>query len=83
MIDAKLEESLAEELPGAIATPANLAELDSIPRLVDEVEARLGPLDVLMNNAAHCEHPDTYDSLTAGGADPASGRRARAVTVVP
>ncbi len=59
-------ELLAQELAGAVALPANLAELDSLPGLLDEVESRLGPIEVLVNNAAHCESPDTYESLNAG-----------------
>ncbi|MFF5991543.1 SDR family NAD(P)-dependent oxidoreductase [Prauserella flavalba] len=58
---------LAGELDGAVAVAADLAEPDAATRLIDDVEARLGPVDVLVNNAAHCESPDTVDALTAGG----------------
>ncbi|PXY20414.1 short-chain dehydrogenase [Prauserella sp. PE36] len=57
---------LAGELDDAVAVAADLAEPDAAARLFDEVEARLGPVDVLVNNAAHCETPDTVDALTAG-----------------
>ena len=36
----------------AVAFPADLADPDDRPRLVDEVTATLGPIDVLVNNAA-------------------------------
>jgi 3-oxoacyl-[acyl-carrier protein] reductase len=50
-------------LPGAIALAADLAVPGAAASLFDEVEQRLGPVDVLVNNAAHCESPDTVDGL--------------------
>ncbi|MFG2611157.1 SDR family NAD(P)-dependent oxidoreductase [Streptomyces anulatus] len=55
---------------GSWATPsvaAGFSAPDAADRLFDDVEARLGPVDVLVNNAAHCESPDTVDALTAAG----------------
>ncbi|MDA0567063.1 SDR family oxidoreductase [Streptomonospora sp. S1-112] len=60
-------ERLAADLPGAVAVGADLAAPDAAPRLLDAVERRLGRVEVLVNNAAHCEHPDSFDSLTADG----------------
>ncbi|MFC4012733.1 SDR family NAD(P)-dependent oxidoreductase [Nonomuraea purpurea] len=60
-------EALAGELGDAVAVHGDLREPDAAPRLFDEVERRLGPVDVLVNNAAHCESPDTFGSFTAGG----------------
>ncbi|GAA4866062.1 SDR family oxidoreductase [Saccharopolyspora cebuensis] len=58
----------ARDLPGAaIAVEADLADDAAITRLLDEVEARLGPVDVLVNNAAHCEDPDGIDAVTGDG----------------
>ncbi|MDR8407311.1 SDR family oxidoreductase [Nonomuraea sp. 3-1Str] len=62
----------AEELAaglggGAIAVRADLMGPDAPVRLFDVVESRLGPVDVLVNNAAHCESPDTFDTVTAAG----------------
>ena len=59
----------ADELVQAILTmggraaswEANLSEADNIPVLYDKAEAALGPVDVLVNNAAHWE-PDTFDT---------------------
>ncbi|WP_336208608.1 SDR family NAD(P)-dependent oxidoreductase [Nonomuraea sp. LPB2021202275-12-8] len=58
---------LAGELGDAAAVQGDLREPDAPRHLFEEVEHRLGPVDVLVNNAAHCESPDTFDSLTAGG----------------
>lgn len=60
-------EELTTELKEAVAVAADLSAADSAARLFDEVEERLGPVDVLVNNAAHCESPDTVDTLTADG----------------
>ncbi|WP_017609285.1 SDR family NAD(P)-dependent oxidoreductase [Nocardiopsis xinjiangensis] len=57
---------LVTDLPGAVSVTADLAAPDGPGRLWEEVEDLLGPVDVLVNNAAHCEGPDTVDTLTAG-----------------
>lgn len=59
----------ADELVQAIHTmggraaswEADLSEAENIPALFDRAEAAFGPVDVLVNNAAHWE-PDTFDS---------------------
>jgi NAD(P)-dependent dehydrogenase (short-subunit alcohol dehydrogenase family) len=43
---------LEAQAPGCVAFPADLAETERIPRLVAAVTDRLGPIDVLVNNAA-------------------------------
>ena len=48
-----------------MAVAANLAAPDAPARLFTDVEGQLGPVDVLVTNAAHCESPDTIDALTA------------------
>lgn len=61
-------EQLADELDTpAVAIAANLFEPSEIERLFNTVETQLGPVDVLVNNAAHCESPDTIDTITASG----------------
>ena len=55
-------EALAAEL-GGTAVSADLAEPDAAARLFDAA----GQVDVLVNNAAHCETPDSIDTLTAAG----------------
>jgi short-subunit dehydrogenase len=44
-------EALAAELPGSAAIPADLMKTEDFSRLLAEVEAKLGPIDVLVNNA--------------------------------
>jgi 3-oxoacyl-[acyl-carrier protein] reductase len=44
--------------------PVDLADPAAPPALLDRVEAVLGPVDILVNNAAHCE-PDTF--MPTGG----------------
>ena len=51
-IEAQLAEQTAAELgAGTIGLPLDVTERDSFARFLDEVEQRLGPLDVLINNA--------------------------------
>lgn len=53
----------------AIAVAGDLAFPATIPTLFDRVEAVLGPVDVLVNNAVHCEDPDTIFTTSAGSLD--------------
>ncbi len=56
---------LARELGhGSFAVGADLSAPEGASRLVDEVVERAGAVHVLVNNAAHCETPDTVDALT-------------------
>ncbi|WP_030892470.1 SDR family NAD(P)-dependent oxidoreductase [Streptomyces sp. NRRL F-5053] len=56
----------ADGAADAAAFPADLAVAGAAGELLDAVTARLGPVDVLVNNAAHCELPDAVDELTFG-----------------
>ena len=59
-----------EEAGGrAMAISGDLADVSTIPRLFDEVEAALGGVDILVNNAAHCETPDDIFTTSAGSID--------------
>ena len=49
--DAAAQQTAAELGHGTIALHVNVVERDSVRRFLDEVEHRLGPLDVLVNNA--------------------------------
>lgn len=53
----------------AIAVACDLSIPGDLPKLFDQVEAALGPIDVLVNNAAHCEDPDTIFTTSAGSLD--------------
>ncbi|ASR35759.1 short-chain dehydrogenase [Prauserella marina] len=60
-------DTLAEELGnGSFAVSADLSEPVGAERLVREVASRAGSINVLVNNAAHCESPDTIDTVTRG-----------------
>ncbi|MDT0269815.1 SDR family oxidoreductase [Streptomyces sp. DSM 44915] len=63
-------ERLAAELGnGSFAVSADLSEAEAPSLLVRDVAARVGAINVLVNNAAHCETPDTVDTLTPGSLD--------------
>lgn len=51
-----------------VSAAADLTVAEDIPRLFDAAEV-LGPVAVLVNNAAHCESPDDVLTATAGGLD--------------
>jgi NAD(P)-dependent dehydrogenase (short-subunit alcohol dehydrogenase family) len=53
--DAARSAAVAEEL-GAVAIEADVTRSEDVERLVDEVGERLGPVDVLVNNAGVCHH---------------------------
>ncbi len=66
-------DALVEEIVNAggsaAAVEGNLAQAEVIPGLFAAAEAALGPVDVLVNNAAHCEDPDTLLTTTPGSLD--------------
>jgi len=49
-------QKLAEQLPGSIAIPADLSELDSVPAVIEKAAAHFGRIDVLINNAGRAMH---------------------------
>ena len=72
--DAEPAQAVAREV-GGLALVANIAADDAGPRLVAEAERALGPLDLLVNNAAHA----TKSSLVA--TEPADWDSELAVTL--
>ncbi|WP_020495040.1 SDR family NAD(P)-dependent oxidoreductase [Sciscionella marina] len=58
--------ALAGEL-GAVTFAADLTAAEAPRLLPDAVTERLGPVDVLVNNAAHCEQPDSIETLGLDG----------------
>jgi NAD(P)-dependent dehydrogenase (short-subunit alcohol dehydrogenase family) len=50
-IDIKALEAIASEIPGLIAQPCDMSRRAEIERMVPDAVARLGGLDVLINNA--------------------------------
>jgi 3-oxoacyl-[acyl-carrier protein] reductase len=66
-------EDLARELAArgahAVALPGDLSDPGLAARLFDEAGRAAGPVDVLVNNAAHCEAGDTIATISPGGFD--------------
>jgi 3-oxoacyl-[acyl-carrier protein] reductase len=62
------------------AWEANLADPTTIPALFDRVEDTLGPVDVLVNNAAHCV-PDTFVPHSVLGTEGHAPTGVRTLTV--
>jgi 3-oxoacyl-[acyl-carrier protein] reductase len=63
---AKEAEALAAELPSAIAVKADVSNADDVRRMFDTVEAQLGRVDALINNAGVMKTmplADTSDAL--------------------
>nr|WP_026065950.1 SDR family oxidoreductase [Actinoalloteichus spitiensis] len=66
----ELVDRLVQAGAGAVATfPADLGAPGAPRALLDAVEDELGPVLVLVNNAAHCESPDIVTELTEGVLD--------------
>jgi 3-oxoacyl-[acyl-carrier protein] reductase len=64
--------SILREGGRAEALEADLSDPSSVPRVFEAAEAALGPVDILVNNAAHCV-ADTFlppDALPAGARSP-------------
>src|SRR5689334_11163566 len=55
--------ALAQEL-GGFAAGGDLGERSAAGRLVDEVEAALGPIDILIANAGAATPPTTIDAIS-------------------
>lgn len=67
---AEAVERQIRDLGAAVALlPADLADPATVGPLFDSVEATLGPVDILVNNAAHFENPDTIFDVSAGTFD--------------
>ena len=71
--------ALAGELPGASYVQADVSDEDQAKRLIDEVVARHGGLDVLVNNAGTTE---VISHTDLEGASPDIWRRIFAVNVI-
>lgn len=66
---AEVVESIREAGGSATAVAGDLSDPAVAPKLFDEAEAAFGSVSILVNNAAHCELPDTVHEATAEGFD--------------
>jgi len=66
----------------AQAYEADLSDPAAIPALFDWAEASFGPVDVLVNNAAHYEEPDSIFTITAGTLERTFGINTRAAVLL-
>ena len=72
-IDTKALDAIANEIPGLIARPCDMSRRADIERMVPDAVARLGGLDVLINNAGIAGMtlpvadypPDDWDKVVA------------------
>lgn len=61
---------------------ADLAEPTNIPSLFDRAESAFGHVDVLVNNAAHCEYPSRVMGASAASIDRHFAVNTRAVSLL-
>jgi 3-oxoacyl-[acyl-carrier protein] reductase len=80
-VEALVDEIVKAE-GSAVAVEGNLAQAEIIPGLFEVAEAALGPVEVLVNNAAHCEDPDTLITTTPGSLDRTFAVNTRAVVLM-
>ncbi len=66
----------------AALVAGDLADPSVIPGLFDRVEAEWGPVTILVNNAAHCELPDTILRTSAASIDRHFDVNARAAVLL-
>ena len=66
----------------AVAIDGDLSDSSTIPLLFDSAENVFGQVDVLINNAAHCETPDTIFTVTPGSIDRHFAVNTRAVVLL-
>ncbi len=66
----------------AQAYETDLSDPAAIPAVFDWVEASFGPVDVLVNNAAHYEEPDTIFTVTPGSLERTFGVNTRAAVLL-
>jgi 3-oxoacyl-[acyl-carrier protein] reductase len=75
-------DSIQRQGERAVAVEGDLSDSATIPLLFDRAEELFGRVDILVNNAAHCEMPDTIFSVTAGNIDRHFAVNTRAVVLL-
>ncbi len=66
----------------AVALGGDLNDANLHAQLFDETQVLLGPVDILINNAAHCEDADTLSAIDAGVIDRHFAVNVRAATLL-
>lgn len=64
-----VQEKICRQGGHAAILESDLSDPATVPALLDGAEDHFGPVEVLVNNAAHCERPDTIQQTTAGSID--------------
>ncbi len=64
------------------AWEADLSDPETVPQLFDRVEKAFGPVEILVNNAAHWE-PDTFAPLDMGAQAESVERWSKPATITP
>ncbi len=78
----ELVRRIREQGGQAIAIAGDLSDATAIPSLFNQVEEAFGCVNILVNNAAHCENPDTIMTTTPGSLDRAFDVNTRAVVLL-
>ena len=65
----KVVENILEKGGKAISVSGDLSKPEDIAKIYDDAEKEFERVDILVNNAAHCEMPDTILSADAGNID--------------
>jgi 3-oxoacyl-[acyl-carrier protein] reductase len=65
----KVAEEIRQAGGQATLVSGDLTHPDTISKIFDHAESAFGPVSVLVNNAAHCELPDTILSVTQASID--------------
>jgi 3-oxoacyl-[acyl-carrier protein] reductase len=78
----ELVHHIREQGGRAMAIAGDLSDPATIPALFDRAEEAYGRVDVLVNNAAHCEDPDTIFTTSAGSIDRTFGVNTRATVLM-
>lgn len=65
----EIKDAIIKDGGNAICVEADLMDFNHIPKLFDDSERVFERVDILVNNAAHCELPDNIFEVTAGNID--------------
>ncbi len=72
---ADVLEAIRQAGGAAAAWEADLSNAETVPALFDRAQSEFGPVDILVNNAAHCSAADTVGTLSADVIDRTYGHQ--------